>query len=439
MSTVKKPKFVSPDPYPKAPTRKPTGGSKTRVKSKPTVSSPNSGSGGSLAVKPNVAKVDRFQSGGNGLDPDLERMKNIKNQNFSSGGPELDLGQDYPTSGGRKSGPGIQDTGVIDNGSPTKPKPPTGPRPPRQPVPPESPSSGPRTPQAPNRTRTRTRTVHPKTFKHEMTILEAAQKKQAKADADLAARRAKANQKAPDASPPAKASAPMSTNRAYARGTIGASAGVLDVVMGADKIINGGDKVEGVLQIGQGSTLIAEGYHTVNMAEKGIDAAKTPKGKLLAKAGIAFNAGMAAYDVKQSYDAFQSGNNVAAADEASSAVINAVSAFPPTAVIGLVGGLADWGMAASGADQAMINYLNRDVDQAFADQAKEMRPLALSLLQTESSELSRMPRADRLRLSKGVSGLYDLRKVLLAEGRVDDANQVFQHTQRVKKALAQQP
>ncbi|HIB65965.1 MAG TPA: hypothetical protein EYO33_12850, partial [Phycisphaerales bacterium] len=186
-----------------------------------------------------------------------------------------------------------------------------------------------------------------------MTLIAAAKKKNQASLAALEPPKPKPKP-LPEATTPPKAGFKKKAFRGGAARTMG---GGLDIGQGIGNILNG-NTTEGSLQVAQGVVNTAEGIHGMRLAEVGIDPAKTRAGKVLGRLGSVANGGMVVYDSYKSYEAYKNGDSVAAAERGSSAVINAVSAFPPTAVVGMVGGLADWAMAASGADDLMVNSLH---------------------------------------------------------------------------------
>lgn len=220
-----------------------------------------------------------------------------------------------------------------------------------------------------------------------------------------------------------------------------AASGTLSILSGGLSLKNGGENIakgnylEGGLQVAQGGVTVADGVNDLNIAHKGFSAADPTKlTKGLKIAGSVMNAGMALYDTKQAYDAIRNGNEVKAADEASSAIINAVSAFPPTAVIGAVGGLVDWGMAASGADDAMIRALTSGRDKAYKKRVEQDMSLARMLVKTPLSRLTRCTRAEKQKYIRGIQGLKEYRRQFEAQGNTKAVRDIDANIARIKGA-----
>ena len=210
--------------------------------------------------------------------------------------------------------------------------------------------------------------------------------------------------------------------------------GVLNLKSGAENIYNGNYK-EGAVQVSQGGVYLTEGALDISAARKGLSSAPTSKlAKRLKIGGGVLNGGMALLDAKRAYNAVQSGNEVKATDETANAVINAVSAFPPTAVIGLAGGVADWAMAASGIDDAMISGFNSKQNGEFSKQVEYDKELAKRLVTTSTEELSGFSRKRRKSYMRGINGLKEFRQFYNAQGKVKVVRDIDWQIARVKGA-----
>lgn len=210
--------------------------------------------------------------------------------------------------------------------------------------------------------------------------------------------------------------------------------GALTMKNGMKNLANG-NYLEGGLQLTQGGLSVADGVKDMNLARKGLSGA--PVGKVATRlkvAGGVMNAGMAAHDTKQAYNAFKSGNEVEGAEKASSAVINAISAFPPTAVIGAVGGVADWAMAASGADDAMVRALTSGKDQAYQKQVEKDMQLAKVLVKTPTATLARCNREQKQAYIRGLQGLKEYRQHFASQGNSRAVEDIDAHIARIKGA-----
>ena len=242
-------------------------------------------------------------------------------------------------------------------------------------------------------------------------------------------------------SKPAK-TAPKSQVKKPASGSARkAAGGAFTAVSGAVTFKNGvknlanGNYTEGGLQVTQGGLSLADGINDLNLARKGLSNA--PAGALtkrLKVGGSVVNAGMAAYDTKQAYHAFKNGNQVAGAEKASSAVINAVSAFPPTAVIGAVGGVADWAMHASGADDAMVRALTSGKDKAYQKQIERDLKLARTLVKTPTATLARCNQEQKQAYIRGIEGLKEYRQHYASQGKTKTVQDIDAQIARIKKA-----
>ena len=271
-----------------------------------------------------------------------------------------------------------------------------------------------------------------KKFKNELALIKAVKKKH---DGVM---KAQMKAQAPAAEAPKVKTRPQVKKSHSKGGGRRAAGGALTAVSGAVTIKNGvqnlakGNYVEGGLQVAQGGVSVADGVVDVNLARKGASASKASA--RLKVGGSVLNAGMAAYDTKQAYNAFKSGNQVEGAEKASSAVINAVSAFPPTAVIGAVGGIADWAMAASGADDAMVRALTSGKDKTFQNQLKKEMELARRLVKTPTSSLERCNREQKQAYIRGLDGLKQYRQYYANLGKTAAVENIDAHIARIKGA-----
>ena len=220
-----------------------------------------------------------------------------------------------------------------------------------------------------------------------------------------------------------------------------AAGGVFTVASGAVSLKNGvknlasGNYAEGGLQVTQGSLSVADGVNDLNIARKGLtNASAGTLTKGLKVGGSVVNAGMAAYDAKGAYEAFKSGNDVLGAEKASSAVINAVSAFPPTALVGAIGGVADWAMQASGADDAMVRALTSGKDKAYQKQIERDMKLAKILVKTPSTTLARCNQEQKQAYIRGLEGLKEYRKQYASQGKAQTVRDIDAQIARIKQA-----
>lgn len=221
---------------------------------------------------------------------------------------------------------------------------------------------------------------------------------------------------------------------ARAGGVFTAAAGGLTVSNGVTNVKNG-NYVQGGLQIAQGGLMVADGTNDASLAWKGLSGAPASKAATRLKvAGGFMNAGMAGYDGYQAVQAYQRGNEVAAADSASSAVINAVTACPVTAPIGAIGGILDWGMAASGADDAMVQMLTRGENEAYKKQLDRDMALAKTLAKTSSDSLAGYSRAQRQENMRGLDGLKEYRRYFARVGDTAMVKQMDAQIARIKGA-----
>lgn len=413
MPEVKKISLGGNGSYPKA-TRRTTGKtSQTGNRTRPNTS-----------TRSTTASRDTFQSGYH--DPDMAQMESLRRR---AGGrkPSLDLGDNYPKSGSKV--PTRRPAPRRSTSTPTR----------RQ---------APHTQSAPRQTPSRTTldvapeypTARPTTqkrfvgnYRQEQALIEAKKAKQAAYEASL---------KAENTPPPsrgtksAKASKPRvkANKKLAAGGAIKVISGTLSVKGGVENIANG-NYMEGGLQVAEGGVSFADGVQDINAARQGLS--KVPGTKMakgLNVAGNVLNAGMALYDTKQAYDALKSGNEVQASEEMGSALINAVSAFPPTALIGAAGGIADWAMAASGADEAMVRQLSKGKTKAYNERIKADISMARTLIKTETGRLQRSSRAEKQKYIRGLNGLRELKKIYAEKGDTRSVRILDLHVARVRKA-----
>lgn len=240
--------------------------------------------------------------------------------------------------------------------------------------------------------------------------------------------------KAPAPAKPQVKKTPISKggNMSGAGGVFTAASGAVTISNGVTNVRNG-NYTQGGLQIAQGSLSVADGVNDTNLAWKGLSGAPATKTAARLKvAGGLMNAGMAGYDAHQAVQAYKSGNEVAAAESTGSAVINAVSAFPPTAVVGAVGGLLDWGMAASGADDAMVRALTKGEDQAYKKQLDRDMALANTLAKASSTDLAGYSRAQRQANIRGLEGLKEYRRYFASVGNTEGVKSADAHIARIK-------
>ncbi len=223
-------------------------------------------------------------------------------------------------------------------------------------------------------------------------------------------------------------------NMSGAGGVFTAAAGGLTLRDGVTNVKNG-NYTQGGLQIAQGGLMTADGVNDVNLAWNGASGAPVSKGAARLKvAGGLMNAGMAANDTYQAYQAYKSGNEVAAAESTSSAVINAVTACPLTAPIGAIGGILDWGMAASGADDAMVRALTRGENAAYKKQLDRDMALANTLADTSSRDLAGYSRAQRQACIRGLDGLKEYRRYFASVGNTEGVKSADAQIARIKTA-----
>lgn len=266
-----------------------------------------------------------------------------------------------------------------------------------------------------------------------------AMKSRANADAASAAKPQSKISKPPQSQP--KPAAKTQVKKSTSGNARKAAGGAFSVASGAVTLKNGvknlsnGKYMEGGLQVTQGSLSLVDGINDLNLAHKGLSNA--PAGALTKRikvGGSVLNAGMAAYDTKQAYHAFKNGNQVEGAEKASSAVINAVSAFPPTAVIGAVGGVADWAMQASGADDAMVRALTSGKDKAYQKQVQRDLKLARTLVKTPTEVLGRCNREQKQAYIRGLEGLKEYRQHYASQGRTQTVKDIDAQIARIKGA-----
>lgn len=162
-------------------------------------------------------------------------------------------------------------------------------------------------------------------------------------------------------------------------------------------------------------------------------ALKTAMTKGLQGANTLVSGGMAIYDGKQAYTSYKNGNSVQASEEASSAIINAVTACPITAPIGAVGGVLDYLMAVSGADDAIVRGANAASNRRYSEQAEQDMRLARLLVKTPTDQLERAKHCKN-DLKRGLQGLKEYRSVAVAEGRQGMVENIDAHIARIKGA-----
>lgn len=383
------------------------------------VPGPNQVGGKGMRRAPSLPK-DSYEAA-RPYDADLHQAKELRQRSLTQGkssAPEakvkirvnpdttrtaaIDLAPDYPTAGGTKnSGPGLE-TGPKS--APPKPKTKTAP------------------------TQNTRGPVDPKTYKYQLALIEAANKKQnANHEASL--------NKKPQA--PKNASAgkiSVSKSTVGARG-LGTAAGLVSMKQGYDKLRNG-QVAEGSFNIAQGGVATASEGRELYYASKGLKAPVSTAGKFLGRANIAFTAGMAGIDSKASYDAYKAGNTVEASERAGSAVINGISAFPPTAVIGAVGSLLDYGMAKSGADKMMVDKWNEGQDKEVKNTSEERQYLGRMLLNTPNENLRGFNQKNRHRLAQGITGLQEMRQECAEQGDTRNVALLDREIRRIRQGLA---
>ena len=418
MSEIK-PLSLSPDPYPKARTHR-------QVSSKPTSPPRTTNNRPTLDLSYSYPTADRYTPGSSGRDADIDRMRQAQRQ----------LKQAPPQPKPRQT--------VKKRAYPqTQPKPTPPPSSPR-PAPPQSLAPAPRTAHSIAQPSSALHHSSPRTpvgnnmkkYQHELTLIAAAKKKNQASLAALEPPKPKPKP-LPEATTPPKAGFKKKAFRGGAARTMG---GGLDIGQGIGNILNG-NTTEGSLQVAQGVVNTAEGIHGMRLAEVGIDPAKTRAGKVLGRLGSVANGGMVVYDSYKSYEAYKNGDSVAAAERGSSAVINAVSAFPPTAVVGMVGGLADWAMAASGADDLMVTGLHSLTasSRSHEKQSQQRKALALTMMATQSNHIRQMSAPDRRKLAAGITGLHELVKEFEAKNEHQKAQDVRAQIRRLKADISLTP
>lgn len=415
MSEIK-PLSLGPDPYPKARTHRQASSTPTprpRTKSRPT-----------LDLSYDYPTADRYTPGSSGRDTDIDRMRQAQRQ-LKQAPPQPKPQQSSKT-----------------RSYPQARKKPVRPQPTPKPTPHQSHSPA---PQSSHHTpRQASKTHHASThasgghntrkFKYELTLIAAAKKKN---QASLA------TPEPPKPKPqPKPAARPQSgvNKRGFRAGAASTMGGALDIGQGLGNIING-NTTEGSLQVAQGVVNSAEGIHGMRVAEVGLDPTKTRAGRVLGRLGSVANAGMVGYDSYKGYEAYKNGDSVTAAERGSSALINAVSAFPPTAVVGMVGGLADWAMAASGADDLMVNSLHSLTasSRSHEKQSQQRKTLALKMMGTKSSYIRQMSASERRKLAAGITGLHELVKDFEAENEHQKAQDVRAQIHRLKADISLTP
>lgn len=213
-------------------------------------------------------------------------------------------------------------------------------------------------------------------------------------------------------------------------GGLSVGSGLVTVGNGLHNLANG-NYTEGSLQVGQGSLSIAGGANDLKNAKNGFSKAPT---QTLKRANSIVSGGMAVYDGVQAYQAYKSGNSVQAAEEASSAIINAVTACPVTAPIGAVGGILDYAMAVSGADDAMVRGLSAASTRAYNKQTAKDMKLAQTLVLTPTARLRQCNQKEKAYYIRGIEGLKQYRALALAEGKQGAVEDIDAHIARVKGA-----
>ncbi|MFA5505027.1 MAG: hypothetical protein WC314_03670 [Vulcanimicrobiota bacterium] len=268
-----------------------------------------------------------------------------------------------------------------------------------------------------------------KRFKPNLDLIAAANKKQ-----DLAyqaAQTKKVTVQAPKNVSGGKVKFSRTTTAAHGLGTV---AGLVSVKQGYDKVKNG-QVAEGAYNMVQGGAVTASEGRELYYASKGLKAPASTTGKVLGRANMGLTAGMAAIDSKATYEAYKKGNTVEASERAGSAVINAVSAFPPTAIVGAVGGVLDFAAAKSGADEWMINKLNESQNRAYNDTSRERQYVAKMLLNTPTENLRHFNQKNRHQLAQGITGLRDMRQEYARRGDTRSVEAIDRQIGRIRQGL----
>lgn len=226
----------------------------------------------------------------------------------------------------------------------------------------------------------------------------------------------------------------LSRTTVAARG-LGTASGLVSVKQGYDKVKNG-QVAEGSYNLVQGGVFTASEGRELYYASKGLKAPASTTGKVLGRANMGLTAGMAALDGKASCEAYKSGNTVEASERAGSAIINAVSAFPPTAIVGAVGGVLDYAAAKSGADEWMINKLNESQNRAYDSTSRERQYVAKMLLNTPTENLRHFNQKNRHQLAQGITGLRDMRQEYARRGDTRSVEAIDRQIGRIRQGLA---
>lgn len=356
-------------------------------------------------------------------DADMAQMDSLRRA--GKGRPSLDLGDNYP----KALNPDPVAKPAPRPAPKSAPQPKASPTPARPHVAPkQAPSSYAAPPQSNDLA------MHQ--FKDQLALIAAKNKLQ---DADDKLRQAKKTAPPKAKSKPAQSSKPrVKTNKKLAAGGGVKVVGGILTLKGGVQNLSEGNYVEGGIQVAQGGISVADGARDLNAARQGLSKAPVGTiGKRLNVAGSVLNGAMAVYDTKQAYDAIKSGNEVQASEEMGSAVINAVSAFPPTAIVGAVGGVADWAMEASGADAAMVRSLTRGQTEAYDKRAAEDIQMGQALLSTGNRDLRLWNRSEKQRYIRGINGMREMRRICAGRGDIESVKFFDYQIARVRKALSQ--
>lgn len=244
---------------------------------------------------------------------------------------------------------------------------------------------------------------------------------------------------APKTAVPSQASSTWSNVKTGAGGAVKVAAGGVAVVNGVEEMSKG-HYLGGGLQVAQGMLYTADGANDLYAVGERLSGAAPSEfaaaGKIKA-GGFAVSGAMAAHDAYSSWGAYKKGDMVGAAEHGASAVINAISAFPPTAMIGAAGGVLKFVMSASGADKKMRDAMNATELKAYeADKKMDLR-VACRLTKMSTLRLSTFNRRQKQQFMRGLQGLKDFRAAFAAEGNQKGVAAVDAQIARIKGAWTQ--
>lgn len=244
---------------------------------------------------------------------------------------------------------------------------------------------------------------------------------------------------APTTAVPSQASSTWSNVKTGAGGAVKVAAGGVAVVNGVEEMSKG-HYLGGGLQVAQGMLYTADGandLYTVGERLSGAAPSEFAAAGKIKAGGFAVSGAMAAHDAYSSWGAYKKGDMVGAAEHGASAVINAISAFPPTAMIGAAGGVLKFVMSASGADKMMRDAMNATELKAYeADKKMDLR-VACRLAKMSTLRLSTFNRRQKQQFMRGLQGLKDFRAAFAAEGNQKGVAAVDAQIARIKGAWTQ--